>query len=164
MGQSSVTQLASYGVDQAIAPSERFDSESLLELPEFQAAHLLGQRIVIFRGNGGRAFLGDTLRERGAEVSYVTCYHRSAPGDAAELMVLWQNGRLDGLAISSSEGLRNLAGLLDAGGREHLSRTPVFVPHQRIAEVAAELGLQQIILTGPADAGIIAGLREYHWR
>ena len=79
-------------------------------------------------------------------------------------MALWQNDQLDGLAISSSEGLRNLVGLLDTVGRSHLARTPVFVPHQRIAEVAQELGLQQVILTGPADAGIIAGLCAYHWQ
>ena len=164
IGQSSVAQLASYGIEQAIAPRERFDSEALLELPEFQAEHLAGKRVAIFRGNGGRAFLGDTLRERGAAVDYVTCYHRSAPGDAVELMARWQNGQLDALTLSSSEGLRNLAGLLDASGREHLSRTPVFVPHQRIAEVATELGLQRIILTGAADAGLIAGLCAYPWR
>lgn len=164
MGQSSVVQLANYGITQAIAPHERFDSEALLELPEFQAERVAGKHVVIFRGNGGRAFLGDTLRERGAEVCYVTCYHRSAPSNAVELMALWQNDQLDGLAISSSEGLRNLVGLLDTVGRAHLSRTPVFVPHQRIAEVAQELGLQKIILTGPADAGIIAGLCAYHWQ
>lgn len=164
IGQSSVTQLANYGVAPTIAPQERFDSEALLELPELQAERVVGKRIVIFRGNGGRAFLGDTLRERGAEVDYVTCYHRSAPSDAAKLLALWQTHQLDGLTVSSSEGLRNLLALLDAQGCEHLSRTPVFVPHQRIAEVAEEFGLQQLILTGPADAGIIAGLCAHNWQ
>lgn len=164
IGQSSVLRLASYGVEHAIAPRERFDSEALLELPELQSARMAGKRVVIFRGNGGRELLADTLRERGAQVDYVPCYHRSAPADAAPLAALWRSHRLDALTISSSEGLRNLVDLLDAGDRERLRTTPVFVPHRRIAEVADECGLQRVILTGPADAGIIAGLCAYNWQ
>jgi uroporphyrinogen-III synthase len=37
------------------------------------------------------------------------------------------------------------------------------VPHARIAENAAALGLNKVILTGPADAGIIVGLCTYNW-
>lgn len=163
MGQSSVAQLARHGIAGALAPRERFDSEALLELPELQPGRVTGKRIAIFRGNGGRPFLGDTLRERGAVVDYITCYHRSAPTDASELLALWQSGRLDALTVSSSEGLRNLVDLLDAQGRAWLAATPVFVPHRRIAEVAQACGVQQLVLTGPADAGIIAGLCAYHW-
>jgi uroporphyrinogen-III synthase len=44
-----------------------------------------------------------------------------------------------------------------------LQKTPVFVPHARIAENARALGLSNIILTDAADAGILAGLRAYNW-
>lgn len=164
IGQSSVLRLASYGIEHTIAPVERFDSEALLERPELQPVRVSGQRVVIFRGNGGREYLADTLRERGAQVDYATSYHRSAPADGTPLEALWRTNRLDALTISSSEGLRNLIDLLDADGRERLRATPVFVPHQRIAEVAAEFGLQRVMLTGPADAGIIAGLCAYNWQ
>jgi uroporphyrinogen-III synthase len=80
------------------------------------------------------------------------------------LDALWAENQLSALTVSSSEGLRNLIGLLDPIGQEHLRRTPVFVPHQRIADVAREFGLQQVSLTGPADAGIIAGLCAYNWQ
>jgi len=163
MGQSSVAQLANYGIGGALAPRERFDSEALLELPELQAGRVAGKRVAIFRGDGGRPFLGDTLRERGAEVDYVTCYHRSAPAEAGHLLALWRAGTLDALTVSSSEGLRNLVDLLDGQGRAYLAATPVFVPHRRIADVAREQGVRQLVLTGPADAGIIAGLCAYHW-
>jgi uroporphyrinogen-III synthase len=165
IGQSSVALLASYGIAPTIAPAERFDSEALLEMPELQTERVSGRRVVIFRGNGGRELLADTLRERGAEVHYATCYHRSAPVDgAATLNALWAGNRLDALTISSSEGLRNLLELLDPAGCKSLRRTPVFVPHQRIADLAKELGLQRVTLTGPADAGIIAGLCAYNWQ
>ena len=164
IGQSSVARLVSYGVDNTVAPSGRFDSEALLELPELQAGRIGGRKVAIFRGNGGREFLAETLRERGAQVDYVTCYHRSAPADGTPLAALWCSGQLDALTVSSSEGLRNLVDLLDAGGRERLRMTPVFVPHPRIAEVASTFGLQQVVLTGPADAGIIDGLCAYNWQ
>lgn len=163
VGQSSVVCLANYGIEHAIAPRERFDSEALLELPELQPERVGGRRVVIFRGNGGREFLADTLRERGAQVDCVTCYHRSAPADAAALEALWGSNQLDALTISSSEALRNLFDLLNAAGRERLRTTPVFVPHQRIAEVAEAFGLRRVILTGPADGGIITGLCAYNW-
>jgi len=163
IGHSTVTQLAACGIGQAIAPTERFDSEALLELPEFQVERVSGLKILLLRGNGGRELLGDTLQERGALVDAVTCYHRSTPTDGSKILSLLCNRQLDALTISSSEGLRNLLALLDTDGCERLHDTPVFVPHQRIAEVAAELGLQKVILTGPADAGIIEGLCAYNW-
>ena len=65
--------------------------------------------------------------------------------------------------MSSSEGLRYLVDLLDAEGRSYLQKTPVFVPHARIADNARALGLSNIILTDAADAGMVAGLRAYNW-
>jgi uroporphyrinogen-III synthase len=46
-------------------------------------------------------------------------------------------------------------------GQSWLKKTPTFVPHARIAEQARALGLTQVILTGPADAGLLAGLVEH---
>ncbi|MFZ4537422.1 uroporphyrinogen-III synthase [Propionivibrio sp.] len=163
IGQSTAAQLAACGILHVIVPATRFDSEALLELPAFQAACVAGKKVMILRGNGGRELLADTLRERGAQVDCVTCYHRSAPVDGAPILSLLRNKQVDALTISSSEGLRNLLALLDTDGCARLRALPVFVPHQRIAEVAAGLGLQRVILTGPADAGIIEGLCEYNW-
>jgi uroporphyrinogen-III synthase len=163
IGQSTAALLMSLGIKRVVAPSARFDSEALLELPEFQSRKVACRRVLILRGNGGRELLAETLSERGARVDAVTCYKRSAPIDGLPVAALLRENALDALTVSSSEGLRNLLAILDAGGRERLRITPVFVPHQRIAEVAAELGLRRVILTGPADAGIIDGLCEYNW-
>lgn len=163
IGQSSVRRLASYGIEPTLAPLHRFDSESVLELPELQRAEVVGKRVLILRGNGGRELLADTLRARGAEVDYVSCYLRSAPDNVEALQALWRGGRLDALTISSSEGLRNLVDLLDPSALSHLHATPVFVPHRRIADLARELAVQQVVLTGPADAGIITALSMHAW-
>ena len=160
VGTSSEQALAKFGIENVVAPRERFDSEALLELPEFQA--MAGRRVIVFRGDGGRDLLGDTLRARGAEVEYVTCYRRGKPDlDPAPLLKLWSDGRLDALTVTSSEGLRNLFDMVGKLGQAWLRKTPLFVPHQRIAEQAQALGCQQVILTGPADDGLIAGLMEH---
>lgn len=165
VGQGTARALAALGVHGTVVPSERFDSEALLELPELQSGRVAGRRVAIFRGDGGRELLGDTLAARGATVDRIPCYTRSAPADgAAPLLARWQAGRLDGIAVSSSEGLRYLVDMLDDTGRRLLSATPMFVPHARIAENARALGLARVILTGPADAGIIEGLCTYNWQ
>lgn len=164
VGQGTVKALAAHGIAGCVAPDERFDSEALLALPALSAGQVAGRRIAIFRGDGGRELLADTLRARGAEVDCVSCYQRSGPADGiAQLLDAWRAGRLDALTVSSSEGLRYLVDLLDAEGRSYLQNTPVFVPHARIADNARALGLSNIILTDAADAGMVAGLRAYNW-
>ena len=164
VGQGTVRALAAFGIHGTVAPTERFDSEALLALPELQAERVAGRRLAIFRGDGGRELLAETLRERGAQVDCISCYARSAPAaGVGALLKRWHDGRLDALTVSSSEGLRYLVDMLDAEGRALLAKTPVFVPHARIAESAAALGLNKVILTGPADAGIIEGLCTYNW-
>ena len=164
IGPGTVKALAACGVAGCVAPSERFDSEALLALPEMQVNRVAGKRVAIFRGDGGRELLADTLRERGALVDCIVSYRRSGPPDGVRpLLAAWQAGKLDALTVSSSEGLRYLLDLLDAEGHAFLANTPVFVPHARIAENARALGLSNIILTDAADAGILAGLRAYNW-
>jgi uroporphyrinogen-III synthase len=164
VGQGTVKALAAHGIAGCVAPDERFDSEALLALPALSAGQVADRRIAIFRGDGGRELLADTLRERGATVDCVTCYRRSGPGgDMRPLLDAWRAGHLDALAVSSSEGLRYLVAGLDDEGRRRLLGTPVFVPHARIAETARDLGLTRVVLTAGADAGLLTGLCAYNW-
>ena len=164
VGLGTAKALAAQGVFGCVVPSERFDSEALLELPEMAAESVNGRRVAIFRGDGGRELLADTLRQRGATVDCITCYRRSGPSAGVlPLLAAWRAGQLDALTVSSSEGLRYLVEQLDAEGRALLQNTPLFVPHARIAENARALGLSNIILTAAADAGILAGLGAYNW-
>ena len=147
----------------ALAPAQRFDSEALLALDALQADRIAGKSVLLLRGNGGRELLADTLRARGACVECVTCYRRSAPADGSALVSLLCNSGLDAAIVTSSESLRNLLALLDTESCGRLFDLPVFVPHARIAEEAARLGLRRVVLTRPADAGLVAGLCNYHW-
>lgn len=162
VGEQSAQALRGRGVQRIIVPQGRFDSEALLALPELSAERLSGRIVVVFRGDGGRELLGDTLRSRGADVRCITCYRRVPPrAGAAALGVALDAGRLHALTVTSSEAVRNLVAL-DAGDcLERLRALPLFAPHARIAEQARAHGFAQVIETAPADAGLMAGLIDY---
>lgn len=156
VGGGSVRALGHYGVTGVIAPQGRYDSEALLELAELSAPR--GRRVVIFRGQGGRELLGDTLSARGARVEYAECYRRCRPdADPAPLLQAWRRGELDAMTVTSSEGLCNLFDMVEEG-RDALRATPLFLPHPRIAQAARELKVRTVVVTGPGDAGLLAGL------
>ena len=160
IGRGSSRELKHFGIENIIAPTARFDSENLLEMPELQ--DVAGKRIVIFRGDGGREILGDTLTARGAKIEYAECYRRSRPDvNAGNLLRQWSRNEINAVTITSSEGLRNLYDMLGKLGRQWLKSTPVFVPHERILGVAQELGLEHGILTEPGDEGLITGMTEW---
>jgi uroporphyrinogen-III synthase len=158
-GPGTAAALAATGIAGTRIPASTYDSEGLLALPELREVD--GKRIVIFRGEGGRGNLGETLRVRGARVTYVECYRRAAPATgAAGLSEVLREGRAQALTLTSSEGLDNLCALLDAGNLQRLRQIPAFVPHPRIAEHARKKGFAPVE-TGGADAGLIAGLLEW---
>ncbi len=158
-GPGTAEALAAVGIGGARVPTTSFDSEGLLALPELSAVG--GKRVVIFRGDGGRDHLGDTLSARGATVDYVACYRRAAPqSSAAGLGEAFHDGRIDAVTLTSSEGTDNLWALADDAMRAAWRAVPTFVPHPRIAAHARELGLP-VIATAGGDAGLIAGLLEW---
>lgn len=156
VGLSSAKALHDYGVEKVIAPQQQFDSEGLLALPELRQVN--GQRVVIFRGDSGRELLGDTLKARGADVEYVTCYQRSkAQHDVNALLA----ASPDAVTVSSSEALHHLWEMLNATGRERLAAIPLFVSHERIAAAARELGWQHIITASAGDEGMLSDLTAW---
>lgn len=160
VGRGSERELQRHGFAAVIAPSERFDSEGLLDLPELRQVH--GKRVVIFRGESGRELLGDTLAARGATVEYAECYRRGRPNaDPAPLLARCARGEIDAFTVTSSEGLANLHDMLGEAGRPCLKNTPLFVPHERIAAAARALGVQTVVLTGPGDEGLVAGMAAF---
>ena len=152
IGPATAQELTRYGVELVLTPAARFDSESLLALPELQ--DMQQQRVLIVRGVGGRELLADTLRERGADVAFAECYRRVNPQpDAGKLPELWQNGRLHALVVTSSEALRNLLQL--AQDARWLKDIRVCVNHARIAEAASAHGLKVALADAPGDTAML---------
>ena len=76
VGKGSADALKHYGINEVLVPVEHFDSEALLQQEQLQ--NMIGKRVVIFRGNGGRGVLGDTLMQRGAFLE-LSLLHISEP-------------------------------------------------------------------------------------
>ena len=163
MGETSARAIARFGVAHIISPEGgRFDSEALLQRPEFQAEALRGRRVAIFRGAAGRELLGETLEARGARVERIPCYRRGRPQiDAGPLRAALAQDAIDALTVTSSEGLDNLLAMVGAADAAVLKRVPLFVAHQRIGEAARTLGFARVVVTGPGDAGLLQGLEAH---
>ena len=156
VGPGTARALQERGVSGVITPDGQ-DSEALLALP--QLADAAGKCVVIVRGVGGRAMLADTLAARGAQVNFLECYRRVRPqADAAPLLARWLAGGIDAVTITSAETLHNLATLLGEAGLPLLLNTPLFVPHEKIAESARRFGIAHVIATPGGDAGLVEGL------
>jgi uroporphyrinogen-III synthase len=151
VGQGSARILREHGITEMLVPSDRFDSEGMLALPALQ--QVAGWKITIFRGDSGRELLGDTLRERGAEVEYLGCYLRSPV--ALDTLAL-QAAQPDALTVSSSEAVDHMSDAL--ADFPALRALPVFAPHLRIAARARERGCEQVIETATGDDGLLRGL------
>ncbi|TSA19582.1 MAG: uroporphyrinogen-III synthase [Betaproteobacteria bacterium] len=140
-----------------LTPEQGADSESLLACPEMQA--VAGQRVMLFRGEGGRATLAETLTARGARVVHAVCYARRALSpDPAALLARWQAGEIEAVSVTSTEIFVQLTRVLGDAGRALLQATPLFAPHERIAAAARAYGVQRVQVTAPGDAGLIAAL------
>ena len=153
LGAGTRRELERQGVTKVISPPGGADSESLLALSEMQA--MAGKHIVIFRAQAGRALLGDTLAQRGAQVEYAACYRRTRPKIDVKT---WQRGEIDAVTVSSAEGLANLLEMLDPA---FLHATPLFVPHSRIAEQARARSVREVLIAGPSDDDMVGALVAY---
>lgn len=157
VGNATRAALEAFSVKEVLAPTEHYDSEALLALPEMQA--IQGKRVLIFRGESGREVIAETLRNRGAQVDYAVCYRRVRPQrDTAALAARWRAGGVHGVSAMSLESLQNLFHMLDSPTRKLLVATPVFVPHPRIAEEARKLGLADVRVTSHGDNALIESL------
>ena len=163
VGRGSARELKHFGIENIIVPPGRFDSEALLELPELQ--QVAGKRIVIFRGDGGRELLGDTLKARSAEIEYAECYRRVRPNtDMTPLLRRWARGEIDIVSVTSADGLHNLFDMVGKAGQQWLIRTPIIVVSERMAEVCRELGFKSAprVAATASDEAILEALQA--WR
>jgi uroporphyrinogen-III synthase len=160
VGGGSREELAAQGFARVTAPAGQADSEALLALPEF--AEIAGKRVAIFRGEGGRKYLGETLATRGALVEHAACYRRTLPAAGGALLAAaWERGKVDAVVLSSGEGLANFLEMLGSEALRRLAWVALFVPHPRVAREAAAHGLERAIVAGPGEAQTAAALVAY---
>ena len=145
------------GIAPVIVPAAGADSEAVLAASEMQ--HVAGKRVLIIRGDDGRALLGESLAARGARVEYAECYRRVSPViDAAPLLNAWRRGEVNAVIVLSAQALDNF---MDMTGSALAAGTPFFVSHPRIARRAQSRGVREVVVAEPGDDAMIERLVAY---
>jgi uroporphyrinogen-III synthase len=165
-GPGTAKALAAAGVptQAVVSPpvqAGQFDSEALWACLQGQR-DWAGQAVLIVRGEGGRDWLADTLRQHGAQVHFVEAYRRTKPVLDATRQVLLQAALAHPQdhvwLFSSSEAVGQLPAL--APGADW-SAANALVTHPRIGQAARLLGMarvQQIRPDPTAVAQVVQGV------
>ena len=152
IGPKTAADLATFGIQNTLTPEHRFDSEALLALPEMQA--MKNKKVMIFRGVGGREVLADTLKIRGATVSFAESYRRINPQqNLAPLGQLAAQNKLDAMVVTSSEAMRYLLDMAEDAA--WLKNVKLCVNHARIGEEARTRGLNVCVAKAPGDEAMM---------
>ena len=143
-------------------PAEGFNSEAMLTMPTL--TELNGAKVLILRGDGGRATLAEGLSQRGAIVTYANLYDRCCPTyeDTLIQSTIYQSS-LTSILITSGEALDNFVTVVK-GRQQQFSINSLLslylvVPSERIAEKARTIGFTTIMVAqGPDDESMIKAL------
>ncbi len=159
IGPKTAQELGSFGINEVLIPEGRFDSESFLALPEM--LDMQGKSVMIVRGVGGRDVLANTLKSRGANVTFAECYQRVNPQTDCDILAkAYANNQLQSIIVTSSEAMRYLLNL--AGNADWLKNITICVNHARIAEAPLNLGLNVVVADAPGDKAMMNVLFKAH--
>lgn len=166
-GPGTTRTLLDLGVPaaQTVAPAAdapQFDSEALWQ--QLAVQDWQGAPVLIVRGDGGRDWLAETLRGRGARVAHVAAYRREPPVfDAAQRALLaaalgepaahlWH--------FSSSEAIDHLERLAVPFGPPRWADAHALATHPRIAERARQLGIARVTECRPPLEAVVACIQS----
>ena len=161
-GPGTVAELREQGVppERIVAPpasAPQFDSEALWAVVSGWAWPR--RPVWIVRGNGGRDWLGQQLRDAGADVRVVQSYCRAAPRLSDAERALLAEARAQPVRwiwmFSSSEAIDHLQALAPAA-RWQAGRA--LASHPRIAERARSLGFGAVALVSPTALSVAEAL------
>jgi uroporphyrinogen-III synthase len=167
VGPGSAQALMDAGVPasqivQPPADSASLDSEHLW--PLLAARDWQGKRALLLRGDGGRDWLAERLREAGALTSYFSVYSRRCPVlDAAAQISLEEINAAPQSHIwlfSSTEAIGHLQ-TLQATDR---STAHCICTHPRIADAARQAGFGHVVLARPDAADVASAYEDLRGR
>ena len=157
IGEATAQALRNSGIDGVISPPDRHDSEGLLALAQLQSVE--GRNIIVFRGEGGRERIKETLEERGARVEYAECYRRVKPqSDAGPLVAAWVRGEIHAVSALSAETLRNFVAMAGPEAQAPMAGATLVVPHEAVAAGREARRFARVEIAGHGAAGLIEAL------
>lgn len=166
MGGSSMLALKNHGIGvegnhtQIILPQNnaQWDSEGLWTELQNLRWNWSTKKVIIFKGEGGRDWLADTLKNAGAQVEAFSVYARvpldlnsSAWNEIHEIdfaKSLW--------LLTSSEAVRHLG-----GAKLPLDLATAICPHHNITDAAEHIGFGEVITCEPGDEALIAASQAW---
>jgi uroporphyrinogen-III synthase len=166
MGGSSMAALKNHGIGSESNPTNvilpqnnaQWDSEGLwIELQKL-GWDWSTKKVIIFKGEGGRDWLAETLKEAGAQVEAFSVYARvpldlnsAAWNDIHEMdftKSLW--------LLTSSEAVRYLG-----QAKLPLDLATAICPHRNIADAAVQIGFGEVLVCEPGDEALIAASQAW---
>ena len=145
MGQGTAQALIARSITVHQTPACA-DSEHLLALNTLE--HINNQTILLIKGEGGRPLIQQTLAQRGAKVTALAVYRRTVPNIHKKyLHALWHEDAVDMIFMTSQEAMQNLFTLLGEDARPWLCSKPFLVLSQRLANIASEYGIKDIVIS-----------------
>ena len=161
IGAATASRLDQAGLPVSLLSADgRYQSESLLALPELQEAK--NKSILILRGIGGRQLLGDELQKRGAAVRYLELYQRCPIALAPHTLAELNQHPVDIITTYSREALENLVSMLQ-NEWPALHQTPLLVVSEAMQYLGKKLGFtREILLAGQvSDRAVVESIVDW---
>lgn len=167
VGETTSKQLQARGVqvtDLVQSQTGAMTSETLLQSPALQSVE--GEKILIFRGVGGRPHMGDVLSERGALVDYCELYERILPAESSSAFAHCLSSADSNLVVTlhSGEALENLQKIvrqMTVAPAQVMLNMQLLVPSQRILTQAHAAGFARVHAAQNAtESSMLQGLVE----
>ena len=165
MGGSSHLALKNHGIGLEQHPTpiiipkdnEQWDSEGLWHELKSLGWNWQDKKVVIFKGEGGRDWLADTLKKAGASVEAISTYVRipldidnpawEAIRDLDFSKTLW--------LLTSSEAVRYLGVVMKDQFTQNLHAASALCSHHNIADAAEMIGFGEVFTTKPGDEALV---------
>jgi len=171
MGASSRVALEHHGVGLESSPTpillppsnENWDSQGLWAALQLLGWDWVKRKVVIFKGDGGRDWLADTLRAAGATVNAISVYARIPldPESPVWNGVLSQDQADSLWLLTSSEAVRHLGEVMSTQDHRSLCCATALCPHRNIAESAKAIGFGTISTCQPGDEALMAAVQVW---
>jgi uroporphyrinogen-III synthase len=165
MGGSSKLALQNHGIGQEQSPTpvlipknpEKWDSEGLWQELQALGWDWSSKKIIIFKGEGGREWLAETLTKAGAAVEAISTYTRVPLDlDNPAWHVIHEMDFSKSLwLLTSSEAVRYLGQVVKDQFPQGLQSASALCPHHNIADAAEIIGFGEVFTTEPGDEALI---------
>lgn len=166
MGGSSQAALKQHGIgtqgslSNIILPTDsaHWDSEGLWNELQQLGWDWTAKKVIIFKGEGGRDWLANTLENAGAQVEPISVYARVPldPEDSAWHAIHEIDFSQSLWMLTSSEAVRYLG-----QAKLPLDTAMAICPHHRISDAAEQIGFGEVFTCEPGDASLVAAAQAW---